>query len=445
MLQQPVERSASLGEACERFLDQVGAWVDTCLRRYEDLPPTRVHDQGTFTTGWEPYLRARPHGWALAVLKTMRNRIRARFEGTGEWRHGYWRKQEAHHGTEHFEIFLGALWRLDPADPETARQIADAAEHAGNRVPGVPAWFDWDTGLFRSAFLGTEHVGAEGLNVPDHFRLVNLSLLAHDATGEGSYLDVARAAATRWAEAIRADPDALPVAIDSSGPVYDASSSRTDAYTFAGAAPPLEESVGRAENIVASDGHGALLRLAERTGEPGFREAAERVLDVAATQLHDPDAGTAAGALRFYRRVTGEARYDAALRAAAAALEPAAVANLELDPGAEPFPPRTGFGKRKDQPVWREDGAVRRHNPITLAAAAEAAADPELAREAVDLARTQFVLARRAWPRRDGREHGCAARSVSAIARGHGRENHTGTVTGVLGPVLERPLAGAAA
>ena len=36
----------------------------------------------------------------------------------------------------------------------------------------------------------------------------------------------------------------------------------------------------------------------------------------------------------------------------------------------------------------------------------------------------------------DGREHGCSARSVSAVARGHGRDNNTGILTGVLGPLM---------
>ena len=60
--------------------------------------------------------------------------------------------------------------------------------------------------------------------------------------------------------------------------------------------------------------------------------------------------------------------------------------------------------------------------------------DSALHARAVDLARTYFLLARAAFP--DGRDHGCSARSVSAIARGHGRENHAGMTTAVLGPAL---------
>jgi hypothetical protein len=91
-------------------------------------------------------------------------------------------------------------------------------------------------------------------------------------------------------------------------------------------------------------------------------------------------------------------------------------------------------GKRSDAPRWLEDGRERRHNPITLAVAAEIRGDSALQTRAVDLARTYFLLARAAFA--DGRDHGCSARSVSAIARGHGRENHAGMTTAVLGPAL---------
>jgi hypothetical protein len=92
--------------------------------------------------------------------------------------------------------------------------------------------------------------------------------------------------------------------------------------------------------------------------------------------------------------------------------------------------PTSALGKRSDMPHWLEDGQPRRHHPITLAVAAEISNDEGLAIHALDRARGAFALARQAFP--DGRDHGCAARTVSAIARGHGREKHAGMITGVL-------------
>ncbi len=93
-----------------------------------------------------------------------------------------------------------------------------------------------------------------------------------------------------------------------------------------------------------------------------------------------------------------------------------------------------GVGKRQDRPLWDEDGQPRQHNPILLAAAAQIKNDQSLATQAVDLARTYFNLARQVYPH--GRHHGCSARTVSAIGRGHGRDNNAGMSTAVLKPLF---------
>jgi hypothetical protein len=81
-------------------------------------------------------------------------------------------------------------------------------------------------------------------------------------------------------------------------------------------------------------------------------------------------------------------------------------------------------------PNWYEDGAPRRHNPVTLAAAAAIAEREDWRTLALDLGYAYFELARRSYP--DGRDHGCSSRSVSAVARGHGRDNNVGVLTGLL-------------
>lgn len=443
MITQQLDPSTNPAEACARLLDDVGHWVHDCMARYADAPATDVHDQGTFTTGWEPYIRLREDGEALSFLQSVRDKISAHFTGTDQWHHGYWRMQEAHHGTEHFELFLGMLLRLDPDDARTKAQLVDAAEHLGNWVAEVPPWFDWQSGLFRSSFFGTDAVRTEpgmALNMPDHFRCVNISLLAHEATGESRYLELARTHALRWADAIL-HGERLPIGLDASGALRAFTPETERIYrSFVGQAGTLRTDVDRAENFLCSDATGALLSLWQRTGEVRFRRAAERLLDLLATQLDDPDAGAAAAAVRVYRRATGSDRYDrAVLRAIpnrandSGPPAPPNIQTLSLEPTPRHAHRPAGVGKRGDMPSWFEDGQPRCHNPITLAVAAEIANDSALATAALDLARGYFALARRAFP--DGRDHGCAAQSVSAVARGHGRENHAGVLTAVLGPL----------
>ncbi len=442
----PVKPSPDLDTACDRFLFDLGVWVGDCLDRYRDAPPSDVHDQTTYTTGWEPYLREIGDTEAVDFLRKTRDAIRDHFTNSGQWRHGYWAMQEAHHGTEYYELFLGFLCRVLPDDPETGRHLDDAAEHVGNWSDAVPGWFDWEKRRFRSLFFGADGVRNEPgleINTPDHLRCVNICLLAagddlsgSQKTGSSdiSYVDFSVLYAGEWADAILHE-ERLPIALTPDGVLYDFIGGDEAAYrSFAGEVSQLQSPVDRAENFLGSDAINSFLRLWRKSGQTRFRLAAERLLDVLATQLEDPDAGTAADAVRAYRRWTGHSRYDALVLSAVEGLEPFAVHELSLDTDFRLGYRPSGVGKRSDMPRWMEDKAPRRHNPITLMVAAEIRQDKKLATRAVDLARTNFLLARQAFP--DGRRHGCSARSVNAIARGHGRENHAGMTTAVLDPAL---------
>jgi hypothetical protein len=434
MLTRSVEHSTGFSEAYARFMTSLGRWVDVCIERYADAEPTDVHDQGTYTTGWAPYLRERAHPHALAFLKRRRDAIHDHFIATGQWHHGYWCVQEAHHGTEHFDLFLRTLFHLDPDDPETRRQILDATEHIGNWIAGIPDWFDVESQLFRSMYLGTREVRIDpgmALNIPDHIRFASLCLLAREAGGGESYLDLAVAYTGNWADAILRG-DSLPIGLLPSGPMAELTGQAESAYrSFAGMAGHLDDDIDRTENLLASSAVDVMLDLWQATGETKFRAATERLLEVLVTQLQDPDAGAAADAIRTYRRITHDHRYDDAIRDTVTALDPLAIRTLGLQPDVtRPARPH-GIGKRSDKPNWFEDGEPQRHAPILLAVGAEVMNDGELATAALDLGRTAFDLAREALP--DGRHHGCAANTVSAIARGHGRENHAGVTTAVLG------------
>jgi hypothetical protein len=438
MITRSVVPSNDLKGAQDRFMDAVREWIEECLDRYTGTPATDVHDQATFTTSWTPYLATHSDARVMAFLKETRDSIHAHFAATDQWQHGYWRQQEAHHGTEHFELFLGMLHRLDPTDETTRAAFLDAAEHILHEVAAIPPWVDGATGLFRSMFLGTAVVRTDPgmeLNIPDHLRFVNLCLLAHEMGGGSRYLNFAETYTRKWARAIL-ERESIPMGLLPDGPIYELGGASESAYrSFAGMAGHLDDDVDRAENLLASNGTGALLALWKATGDVDFLQASERLLDVLSSQLQDPDAGAAADALRSYRRMTGNTRYDemlnAAYEAAAGAVDPFGIRELGIEPevlrGQRPH----GIGKRTDMPGWFEDGRPRRHTPILLSTVAEIRQDEGLAVRALDLARTAFELARATLP--DGRAHGCAANTVSAIARGHGRENGAGMVTAVLG------------
>lgn len=431
-----VKESASVHEAMGHFARELADWVAASIARYEGAPATNVHDQATYTTSWEPYAQATGDPQVLTFLTGLRDQIRTHFVQSGQWRHGYWTMQEAHHGTEHYELFLGMLWRLAPKDDETIAQLHDVAEHMGNWSAAVEPWFDWDTGLYRSFLFGADGIqmvdGAE-LNVPDHLRCINIALLAHRATDDQRYLALATAHGTRWADAILADEE-LPIGLLPDRIVYRFDPAEEAIYRArVGQSSMLLTPLDRAESFLASDAINTFLYLAHATGIRAFRAAAERLLDMLIPALSDPDAAAVADAVRHYRAWTNDTRYDAALCAAVEPLQPHTVQTLAFDPAARSPMRPSGVGKRADMLLWQEDDGPRRLNPVTLSVAAEIKHNAAWATHALDLAAAYLHLARQTLP--DGRDHGCAARTVSAIARGHGRENHAGMTTAVYGPL----------
>jgi hypothetical protein len=59
--------------------------------------------------------------------------------------------------------------------------------------------------------------------------------------------------------------------------------------------------------------------------------------------------------------------------------------------------------------------------------------DDQYAAQAFGTAATRLETAMRSL--KDGREHGCAARTISAVASGHGRDDRWGDVNSILGPL----------
>ncbi|MBT5872748.1 MAG: hypothetical protein HOH43_04965 [Candidatus Latescibacteria bacterium] len=162
-------------------------------------------------------------------------------------------------------------------------------------------------------------------------------------------------------------------------------------------------------------------------------QSAIKLLDVISGQLEDPDAGAASAVIRQYRSLVNDSRYDAAVRDACLSLPASPVTTLSIHTTLPNERRPSGIGKRSDMPRYFEDGTPRIRSPILLAFAAEINDDETMATQAVDLARSYFNLSRRVFP--DGRSHGCAAQSVSAVARGHGRDNNAGMITAVLDPI----------
>jgi len=238
-----------------------------------------------------------------------------------------------------------------------------------------------------------------------------------------------------WYDAIRNNEE-LPIGISPGGVVYGFEASAKQEYRIvAGMAGKLDDNVDRAENLLASDAIGIFLDLWQITKQDRFKRAAERLIEILSGQLRDADSGSVAHAIWMYRRLTKDTRFDQGILDVALTLEPSHIERIGMDLVDRPGERPRGVGKRNDAPLWFENGKPRSCNAILLAVAAGIKQDKTLAAEALDLARTYFRLGCENLS--DGRDHGCAANTVNAVARGHGRENKAGMTTAVLATIAK--------
>lgn len=441
MLEETIRVSSSLTEACESFLNELRDSMREHMAAYPDEPnapverETEGHDDCTFLVPWCVAIRHDNDGQALDYLRRARDLKAARFREQGLWHHGYWKKQEAHHGPEHYQYFLHALWLLAPEDAETAGQYRDAAEHIGNWVEGIPAWFDWDRMRFRSSWLGTEHIGDPGPNQPDHLRFCELSRQAFLATRDERFKGFALRYADEWVRAILESPD-LPVALGTGGALGELTDEEMRAYrAFVGAGPKdVSDPVMRSENLIASGVPSLLIDLADLQPDARLIGAARRILEAGMSTFASPHAWQMHAGVRRFREKTGESCFASAIDAVP---DNACrrITVLRMDPAPEERPEyRHAMGLRFDMPVWTDDNGAPAPSPLLLTTVALHRNDEALLMQAVDLGRTYFRLARQAYG--NSTFHGCGSRSLSAVARGHGRLDGAGVVTEVLAPAL---------
>ncbi|MFO8080369.1 MAG: hypothetical protein R6V07_08695 [Armatimonadota bacterium] len=476
--------------------NQMQRWIDAALGRHERIPYQGGHDEGTFISSWFAYHQLFGASRALSFAQFLR-------DGFAKWSHenllhGFYPTGEAHHQTEIFTFFLCRLWRVAP-DDETAELIVDAAHHIGNWVEGFPEWYDWDEHRFLSWRIGTESIGgpqSQGYEVPDHFRLIQIALTAHDITGEQRYLDLSTAYADRWAEAILEAPVDEPPTVIRSG---ESAADEEEVFYAIGGHHHGQSALERVEPHVPAGTVDVLLDLYRMTGEDRYADASRRICEALLPALSDPYSNPPGALLGRYRAETGDTSLDddalarmkegieetlVGLDGILRLLEKTRVSGYALAAGRlyasladNPFAasrldrsadlyerlvgerpsigrraetpamvvetlsrkPVAGIGKRQDMIRWAwetETGSLRQTSalpPPTLMLAWQILGDESLAATALRAVGERVGLAASAL--RDGRPHGCAGSTIGAVASGHGRDGGYGNVTGAFFPL----------
>ena len=408
-----------VGEEAE-LRDIMAGWIRSEIPLQEDIPWRGGHDEGTFAYSWFLFYLLTGDEGISAFLMRLKERCLDWMNRADSMHHGYWRSMDVHHGTELFNNFLAQYIAFD-GDKRVVEAFEDVAHHIGNWVKGIPEWYDWGKRLFKSEVLGTERIEPDrGENLPCHFRLVQILLEAYIATGRRRYLDLSMEYVDHWIERSEAE-GFIPFCLNS----------------------PMtgKSKLEIVEEHAANNAINVLMDLYLLSGRDDYIRAVRDLIPYLLGSISDPNNNMSASLIAKYRIISGDRNFDDkivnALRIPK--VNEFTSALLIFDSESERKPHPLGLiGRRRDEPTW----AFRRANgeivmdewspPAHLLLASQIRGDEDLAALALWRAKVRLKLA--VMNLRLGRNHGCAASTVSSVAAGHGRSFPYGNVTSTLFP-----------
>jgi len=195
------------------------------------------------------------------------------------------------------------------------------------------------------------------------------------------------------------------------------------------------------EEHAANNAINVLMDLYLLSGRDDYIRAVRDLIPYLLGSISDPNNNMSASLIAKYRIISGDRNFDDkivnALRIPK--VNEFTSALLIFDSESERKPHPLGLiGRRRDEPTW----AFRRANgeivmdewspPAHLLLASQIRGDEDLAALALWRAKVRLKLA--VMNLRLGRNHGCAASTVSSVAAGHGRSFPYGNVTSTLFP-----------
>ena len=436
----------TLQECYKYYIDlreEMDRWLNQSMALDPPGPNGGGEDEANYALAWFPHYLVTGDETVLKHFGDMKSALAGWIER--ECLHGYEPEAEAHHGTEPFLLFLPRYIELVPDDQEARSMLIDAAEHIGNWVEEIPAWYDYDRDTFYGYHIGSRTVQPDAetaYELAEHFRFIHIALAAYRITGEQRYLDWSLRYGRKRAERIVDAESPMPLLWDLAGNgLGEAEVEKRNLHRIAahGTHHLSGDSLSGIENLLASGVIYALGDLYHLSGDTIFRDAAKRIVEPLVEFVLDPYHDPAAAALSYYRWTFEDTTFDQWIRDQLDGMLPVP-RHLALIFPQEVRRREPGVGRRADMAYWGEwsnDGSVqpiREPSTAAMTLAYQITGNPEFAIRAFRSASTRLTMARRVL--RGGREHADMGGAVCSIAAGHGRNWGHGAVTSCYGPLL---------
>ena len=205
----------TLQECYKYYVDlreEMDQWLEQSMALDPPGPNGGGEDEANYALSWFPHYLVTGDKTVLKHFGDLKSALAGWVER--ECLHGYEPEAEAHHGTEPFLLFLPRYIDLVPDDQEARSMLMDAAEHIGNWVEEIPAWYDYDRDNFWAITLASRTVhndAATAYELAEHFRFIHIALAAYRIAGEERYLDWSLRYGRKRAERIIAAESPMPL------------------------------------------------------------------------------------------------------------------------------------------------------------------------------------------------------------------------------------------
>jgi hypothetical protein len=432
---------ADVNDVEHELLEELKRWLVESYSKNRAIGWAGKHDEGTYLTSWREYYKISHdplvRNYALDMLK------KADLWIQDNYYHGYHKKQEVHHGVEHFIIFLAWILEIDPTNTLARRQLAEAANNIVIQGKKSRPWYDFDTNRFTSMYLGTKKSKKEGLNIVEHLRFVRLAWLGLYSGGDSQLDSFILNYSKEWAEEI-VNLDELPLFLDSKSNQKNNKKFILALSKFMGAAPKEFTTKSRSEFHIANGVPDLMIDLYQKTGNKLYLRAAEKIIEPIIDQLHSTYAHPVGDLIWKLYNAGGlkatKSKLDDIVDCLYDRYSSFSFKNYKLS--LEPMewkssPYKNCIGIRKDMLSVKLKGEkiIKIPSPSTFSLLSRLKKDPHCSKLAMEFALATFLESKKRYE--DGRMHGCGSKSVSAYCVGHGRNWGAGYVSTSLRSVVD--------
>lgn len=457
ILEGKIEISADIKDAKEKLLNELFLWFQDIKMRHANTPWQGIHDEGTYLLSFRELLKLTiDESKKRDILQFLEERLKS----SDKWldhhlKDGYWSNQEAHHGIEHFCIYLNWMREVFPDHPIVKKQVMNASRHIIEKVHKKKPWYDTESKRFISIFLGSRKNGDEYFNVVEHLRFVRLAWFGYIYTKNKQLYDFMVDYSNEWKQAIVSSnlKTMIPTYLEYKNIQYgDLSEKYRLLYRkVVGAAPKDATIEANAELHIANGTVPLFFHLYNLTQDKSYLKANKIILNPLLKQLQSPFAHPL-GPL-FYKMYTfgfypelKELESQLNVKEILPLLNESKIIITKQVNWKDPkyHHLKNTVGMRKDMPeisVISKDGKpVSMLSPGTLNLLYQITHNEQYCIIALDYTRTILNLVKTKYD--DGRKHGCGSQTVSAFCIGHGRNWSAGYVATALRSLIPNDVDG---